>query len=217
MSWHTWISFFVASCLIALSPGPGALLSMSHGMAYGIKKASGTIAGLELGALLLFFVAGAGVGSLLLASEHLFMIIKTVGALYLVYLGLSQWRAKVEVASSLASDEQQTTPVRTQAPALKKRIAQGFLTNATNPKGIVFMVAVLPQFIHADAPLLPQLGVLALTMLCVDVIVMHGYALAASGMQGFFRNARAVKRQNRFFGGVLMGMGAALFLVKRTA
>lgn len=101
-------------------------------------------------------------------------------------------------------------------PSLRKRFLLGFFTNATNPKGVVFMVAVLPQFIVQDAALLPQLGILAATMCTIDIVVMHGYAFAASAMQRFFRDARAVKKQNRFFGGLLMAVGAGLFFVKRT-
>ena len=81
MTFATWITFFAAACLIAISPGSGAVLSMSHGLSYGVRKTSATIAGLEAGLLLVLFVAGAGVGSLLLASEAAFRVAKTVGAL----------------------------------------------------------------------------------------------------------------------------------------
>ncbi|MFT5644494.1 MAG: homoserine/homoserine lactone efflux protein, partial [Janthinobacterium sp.] len=91
MSFATWITFVIAACIIAVSPGSGAVLSMSHGLAYGVKKTSTTICGLQAGLLTVFFIAGAGVGSLLLASEIAFNIVKTVGALYLIYLGLCQW------------------------------------------------------------------------------------------------------------------------------
>lgn len=209
MSFATWITFVIAGSLIAISPGSGAVLAMSHGLAYGLKKASGTVLGLQLGLLLVFAIAGAGVGSLLLASELAFNIVKTVGALYLIYLGVSQWRARAEAGAIDAA----AMPAH---PSFGKRVLTGFLTNATNPKGIIFMVAVLPQFISNDAPLLPQLAILAATMLTIDTVVMHGYALLASSMQRFFRDARAVKRQNRFFGGVLVLVGGALFFVKRS-
>jgi homoserine/homoserine lactone efflux protein len=212
MSFTTWITFFFAACIIAVSPGSGAVLSMSHGLSYGVKKASGTILGLQLGLVLILFIAGAGVGSILMASEFAFNIVKTCGALYLIYLGVSQWRAKVEARRDVPAH----APVHTATPTFRKRFLLGFLTNATNPKGIVFMVAVLPQFIAHDAPLLPQLLILAVTMCTVDLAVMHGYAFAASSMQRFFRDAHAVKRQNQFFGGVLMAVGAALFFVKRS-
>ena len=77
------------------------------------------------------------------------------------------------------------------------------------------MVAVLPQFISPDASLLPQLLILGVTMCLVDLVVMHSYAFAASRMQRFFRDPRLLKKQNRFFGGVLMAIGTALFFVKR--
>ena len=130
-----------------------------------------------------------------------------MGALYLIYLGLSQWRARVAVAGDLHADAV--------VPSMRRRVLTGFLTNVTNPKGIIFMVAVLPQFISPTAPLLPQLLILAVTMCTIDQIVMHSYAFLASSMQRFFRDARAVKKQNRFFGGLLMAVGTALFFVKR--
>jgi homoserine/homoserine lactone efflux protein len=213
MNFHTWFTFFAACWLIAISPGSGAVLSMSHGLSYGVKRSSATIIGLQLGLLLILFVAGAGVGSILLASETMFMLVKTVGALYLIYLGFSQWRAKVDAATL----QQPQRAMQSTPPTLRKRVLLGFMTNATNPKGIIFMVAVLPQFISGDSALLPQLLLLAVTMCAVDLVVMHGYAFAASTMQGYFRDARAVRKQNRFFGGVLMGVGTALFFVKRSS
>jgi homoserine/homoserine lactone efflux protein len=210
MTFATWITFFVAACIIAVSPGSGAVLSMSHGLSYGVRKASGTILGLQAGLLLVLCIAGAGVGSLLLASELAFNVVKVVGALYLIYLGLGQWRAKVQVGTDSAAATAQSV-----APSLGKRVLTGFLTNATNPKGIIFMVAVLPNFINQHAPVLPQLLILAVTMCSIDLVVMHSYALLASSMQRYFRDARAVRKQNRVFGGLLMAVGAALFFVKR--
>ncbi|QBE63852.1 LysE family transporter [Pseudoduganella lutea] len=211
MSFATWLGFAISAIIIALSPGSGAVLSMSHGLSYGVKKASVTVMGLQLGLLLVLFIAGAGVGSLLLASEVAFNIVKTVGALYLIYLGLAQWRAKVKEGTEVE------VAARAVAPSVKRRLLTGFLTNATNPKGIIFMVAVLPQFITQGQPVLPQLLILAATMVAIDMTVMHGYAYLASTMQGYFRDARAMRWQNRVFGGLLMAVGTALFFVKRNA
>lgn len=209
MSFTTWITFVMAGTVIAISPGSGAVLSMSHGLAYGLRKASATVLGLQLGLLLVLAIAGAGVGSLLLASELAFTVVKVIGALYLIWLGLSQWRAEAQATK---------VPVAGLAahPSFGRRVLTGFLTNATNPKGIIFMVAVLPQFIASRSPVLPQLGILAVTMVAIDTTVMHGYAFLASSMQRYLRDARAVRLQNRFFGGVLMAVGALLFFVKRS-
>ena len=208
MDLQTWLAFFAASCLIAVSPGSGAVLSMSHGLSFGVRKTSATILGLQLGLLLILLIAGAGVGSLLLASEVAFSVVKVGGACYLIWVGLNQWRAGDR--SPIQGDEA--------APAgpWTKRCLTGFLTNATNPKGIIFMVAVLPQFMTDTRPLWTQLLVMALTTMAVDVVVMHGYAAGASAMRRLLRSAQAVRTQNRVFGGLLMAVGAGLFFVKRS-
>lgn len=210
MPFSTWITFVVAAIVIAISPGSGAIMAMSHGLAYGLRRASATVLGLQLGLLLLFFIAGAGVGSLVMASELAFGLAKTIGALYLIYCGVSQWRA---APAAMAGGEGAGSTV---LPSFARRVGIGFLTNATNPKGIIFMVAVLPQFIAKNAPLLPQLAILGATMVFIDCVVMHGYAGLAASMQRYFRDPRAIRKQNHFFGGVLVLVGAALFFVKRT-
>lgn len=216
MIFSTWLAFFFAACIIAISPGSGAVLSMSHGLSFGVKKTTSTILGLQAGLLLVLIIAGAGVGSLLLASEIAFNVVKVIGAAYLIYLGISQWRAKAGPQVVSANTDQPEVGTRQIIPGWRKRFIIGFLTNTTNPKGIIFMVAVLPQFITRDAPLLPQLLILGATMCMIDLIVMHSYAFAAASMQSWFRDAKAMTLQNRFFGGVLMAVGAALLFVKRT-
>jgi homoserine/homoserine lactone efflux protein len=213
MSFATWFSFFCAACLIAISPGSGALLSMSHGLSFGFKKASATILGLQLGVILVLLIAGAGVGSLLLASETAFQVVKLIGAGYLIYLGLSQFFSKNKLeAAELAGATNQFV-----VPSFSRRVLTGFLTNASNPKGIIFMVAVLPSFIDSSAPLLSQLAILGVTMVCVDATVMHAYALLASSFQQWLRNPKIEHVQTRVFGAVLMMVGVSLFFVKREA
>ena len=212
MAIDTWTAYLFASILIALSPGSGAVLAMSHGLSYGMRRTRATIAGLQLGLVIILLVAGAGVGSLLVASELAFSVVKVLGAGYLIYIGWSQWRSSNGIApegdADLAADAN--------GLSVKRRFLTGLLTNVTNPKGILFMVAVLPQFISPSRPLWPQLLVMALTTVAVDTVVMHGYAFAASRLQKLFNNARAVRLQNRVFGGMLMAVGAGLFFVKRS-
>ncbi|HVL10087.1 MAG TPA: LysE family transporter [Burkholderiaceae bacterium] len=207
MSASVWLAYFAACWVIAISPGSGAVLSMSHGLSYGLRQTSATILGLQAGLVFILLVAGGGLGALLLASETAFMVVKVVGALYLIYLGIQQWRAPVHAGPEAT--------VRVAPMSARRRFLIGLLTNATNPKGIIFMVAVLPQFIDPNRPLALQLFILAVTMCAVDLIVMHSYALLASRLQRFFRNVRAMRIQNRVFGSVLMGVGAALFFIKR--
>ncbi len=211
MDLHVWLAFLVASCVIAVSPGSGAVLSMSHGLSYGVRRTTATIFGLQLGLAVILLVAGLGVGAVLTASASAFMVVKVVGACYLLWLGWRQWRApvaKIEGDAALASEPDLSA---------SQRVLRGFLTNVTNPKGIVFMAAVLPQFIQPTRPLWLQLLVLLATTVMVDVTVMHGYAWLAARLQGMLRSVRARRAQNRVFGGVLMAMGAMLFMFKRSA
>ena len=144
MDFSVWMAFFAASWVIAISPGSGAVLSMSHGLAYGVRQTSMTIVGLQLGLAVILLIAGVGVGALLLASATAFTVVKVVGAAYLLYLGLKQWRAPVDAKASAAGESLVKHPG---LPTVRERVLTGFMTNVTNPKGILFMVAVLPQFI----------------------------------------------------------------------
>ena len=211
MDLHVWLAYFVASWAIALSPGSGAVLSMSHGLAYGVRQASATILGLQAGLAIILLVAGAGIGALLLASSTAFTVVKVLGAAYLLWLGFKQWNAPVLAAPDGASAAPQ------QALSARQRFMLGLFTNATNPKGIVFMVAVLPQFLSPDRPLWLQLLILLATTLGVDVVVMHGYAALASSLRRWLSSARTRRGQNRVIGGVLMTMGPSLAFVGRVA
>ena len=212
MDWHVWLAYFLAAWLSALSPGSGAVLSMSHGLQYGVRQTTATIVGLQIGLASILLVAGAGVGALLLASTTAFMVVKVLGAGYLIWLGVKQWRAPVDGAASDAA-----APSEPAGLSVRQRLLRGALTNATNPKGIVFMVAVLPQFIDPNKPLALQLAILLVTTLAVDSVVMHGYAFLASRLRALMQSVRARRAQNRVFGGVLMGMGASLLMVDRVS
>ena len=211
MDMELWFAFMVACWLIALSPGSGAILAISHGSVYGVRRTSATIAGLQTGLLVILLVAGLGVGSVLIASATAFTVLKVLGALYLMYLGIKQWR---NTHGMLEGDVVQQAVAEGQGD-WKKRFMTGMLTNVTNPKGIVFMVAVLPQFIDPLRPLWLQLLILLATSVGVDLIVMHGYAFLASRAQRWLATAKARRAQNRVFGGVLMAMGASLLLVRK--
>ena len=117
--------------------------------------------------------------------------------------------ASLPTASSFSGAAQPAT-------SWQKRTLSGFLTNATNPKGIIFMVAVLPQFMTPDRPLWLQLLILSVTTLAIDTVVMHGYAASASVLRRLLRDSKAMRIQNKVFGGLLMLVGMGLFFVKRS-
>ena len=229
MELHVWTAYLLAIILISISPGSGALLTMTHSMARGPRGVLPGVLGLQVGLVVILLVSGFGLGALLLASEQAFLVLKWTGAAYLFWLGLSQWRSasRDDEAMNQATNAGQpapssralwrTTAVSAHTPA-RACFVQGLLTNVTNPKGIVFMVAVLPQFLDPARPLWPQLLLIALTSVAVDFVVMRfGYATLAAGLQRLMRRPGAQRVQGRLFGGVLMGLGVSLVFVKRTA
>ena len=161
--------------------------------------------------MVILLVAGLGVGSVLLASATAFTVLKVLGALYLMYLGIRQWR---NTHGMLEGDVVQQAVAEGQG-TWKKRFMTGLLTNVTNPKGIVFMVAVLPQFIDAQRPIALQLVVMALTMTLIDIVVMHGYALSGRLLRRVLSTPGAVRWQNHVFGSVFVLLGVALLFTQR--
>lgn len=200
MSFETWLAFFVAAWLISLSPGPGALSCMAAGMRHGFRRASWNILGLELGVILLVAIVAAGLGAVLAASHLLFGLIKWAGVGYLIWLGVCQWRAEPK---PLVADAQADG-------ARLGLVTRAFLINASNPKGIVFMLAVLPQFIDLQRPLAAQYLICLATLLFTDIVVMCGYTLLAAKVLSALRDPGHLRWINRCFGGLFVGAGLLL-------
>ena len=209
MPLDTWLAFFVASWLISLSPGAGAISCMTAGMRFGYRRGLWNILGLELGIMLVLVIVAAGLGAVLAASETAFAIVKWLGAGYLVWLGIQQWRAP---AAPIALDGAVSAEGFPRALVLR-----GFLVNATNPKGILFMLAVLPQFIDPAAPQAPQYVICALTLIFTDLVVMSAYTGLAARMLRLLRAPRHLRALNRAFGGLFVGAGALLATFHRAA
>jgi homoserine/homoserine lactone efflux protein len=207
MALETWLAFFVACWVISLSPGAGAIASMSAGLQYGFWRGYWTALGLQVGLALQIVIVAAGVGAILATSALAFSLIKWFGVLYLVYLGYRQWRA---LPSDLATESSERPLGRPLTLVLR-----GFLVNISNPKAIIFMLAVLPQFVNPQAPLLAQYWVMGVTMICVDLIVMAGYTGLASRVLRVLRSPRQQRLMNRCFGVLFVGAAALLATVRR--
>jgi homoserine/homoserine lactone efflux protein len=208
MALQTWLAFFVACWVISLSPGAGAIASMSSGLQYGFWRGYWTALGLQLGLALQIAIVAAGVGAILATSALAFSLIKWFGVLYLVYLGYRQWQAQ---PADLATAPEQRPIGRPLTLVLR-----GFLVNISNPKAIIFMLAVLPQFIDPQAPLLAQYLLMGVTMICVDLLVMAGYTGLASRVLRLLRTPRQQRLMNRSFGALFVGAAALLATVRRT-
>jgi homoserine/homoserine lactone efflux protein len=208
MPLETWLAFFVAAWLISLSPGAGAISCMAAGMRYGYARAMWNILGLQLGILFVLAIVAAGLGAIIAASTTLFAVVKWLGAAYLVYLGIRQWRAPAAPVTDAGADVTGTP---------RQLVVRGFLVNATNPKGIVFMLAVLPQFIDPALPQLPQYLVCGATLFFTDLVVMSGYTGLAAKVLRVLREPHHVRWVNRTFGGLFVAAGAVLATFRRAA
>ncbi|UCJ17332.1 homoserine/homoserine lactone efflux protein [Pseudomonas sp. MM211] len=206
MALETWLAFFVACWLISLSPGAGAIASMSAGLQYGFLRGYWNALGLQLGLALQIAIVAAGVGAVLATSALAFSLIKWFGVAYLVYLGWRQWRA-------LPADMTVTGERPIGRPL--SLVLRGFLVNFGNPKAIVFMLAVLPQFINPHAPLTEQYLIIGVTMVTVDLIVMAGYTGLAVRVLRLLRTPRQQRIMNRSFGALFVGAAALLATVRR--
>ncbi|GAL23369.1 homoserine/homoserine lactone efflux protein [Vibrio maritimus] len=137
MDYHVWFAYVVTAIVFSLAPGSGTVNSISNGLSYGTRKSLAAIAGLQIGLAIHIMLVGAGIGALVAKSALAFSIIKWVGVVYLIWLGIQKWR---DTSSVKASSEHES---RTAGQLLRSAV----LINLTNPKSIVFLVALFPQFI----------------------------------------------------------------------
>jgi threonine/homoserine/homoserine lactone efflux protein len=201
MDLHAWLLYLAASLALSLSPGPNGLLALTHGAMYGHRKATATIAGGALGFVLLIALSMFGIGALLKASLVWLTVLKLAGGAYLVWLGIQLWRSP-PIADSLSAALGAVSALRL--------FRQGFLSAATNPKGILFFAAFLPQFIDPHRSLWVQFAIMAGTFAATEITYELLVAIAAHRVKRWL--ARAGRRFNQACGTVfaLLGLGLAL-------
>ena len=207
MAFDVWLGFFAACWVISLSPGAGAVASMSSGLQYGFRRGYWNVIGLQIALALQILIVAAGVGAVLATSALAFNLIKWFGVAYLLYLAYKQWQQAPSTISAEQRAEQQVQPLA--------MMFRGFLVNISNPKAIVFMLAVLPQFITPSEPLVPKYGLMMATMIAVDMIVMAGYTCLAAKVLLFLRSPRQQRILNRSFASMFAGAASLLSLVHR--
>lgn len=207
MSLAVWLSLVVAMLAISLTPGAGAINTMSNAMSVGWRRSVWGVVGQQIALIVHLLIVAAGVGVIVANSPVLFEGIRYVGAAYLVYLGIRLITAKpVEEA-----DEVDTTRAEESNWAILRR---GFWVNLLNPKAVVFFLAFIPQFISPDRDLWQQYLVLGLTVVGIDVIVMWGFfAVVARPFKRMTATRRGQLTLNRVFGSLFVGVAALLLFV----
>lgn len=208
MDLQLWHTFVVASVVLLTIPGPTIILVLTYALTQGRKVALASAAGVALGDLIAMSASLAGLGALVLASATLFTIIKWIGAIYLVWMGIGMIRSAGQATVGAAD-----------APALPAgRVFRHAVTvTALNPKSIVFFIAFVPQFIRPEASLLPQFGVLIATFVALAFANALMFALLADRLRGTIRKPAVLRWMTRAGGGVLVAMGAATATLRRAA
>mgnify|MGYP000965566462 CR=1 FL=1 len=200
MTFEWWFAYLLTSIILSLSPGSGAINTMTTSISHGYRGAASSIAGLQTGLGIHIVLVGIGLGTLFSRSVLAFEVLKWAGAAYLIWLGIQQWRA----AGSL---DLNTLAVSHNRSRLFKRAV---FVNLTNPKSIVFLAALFPQFIVPHQPQVIQYVVLGATTIIVDVIVMIGYATLAQRIAAWIKGPKQMKALNKVFGSLFVLVGALL-------
>ena len=203
-----WLAFVASSAILLIIPGPTILTVISYSLAHGRRANVPLVAAVALGDSTALVVSLLGLGALLATSAFWFTAVKLAGGIYLLYLGIRLLRAGIS----------STAPPTHAAPGSRlKLFANTYLVTALNPKGIVFFVAFLPQFISPHAPVAPQLWVLAATFVVMATLNAALYALFAASASKLLSSPVAQRRFNLAGGSLLSAAGVWALLAKRPA
>ena len=208
MSIELWLAFVAASAVLLIIPGPTILTVISYSMAHGRLANVPLVAAVALGDSTALLVSLLGLGALLEGSAFWFTVVKWVGGLYLLYLGIKLLRAGISSAE---------LPKPAAAGSRWRLFANTYLVTALNPKGIVFFVAFLPQFITPGASATGQLWVLAVTFVVMASLNATLYAVFAASARRLLASPRAQRRFNLAGGSLLSAAGVWALLAKRPA
>ncbi|MBG0740912.1 LysE family transporter [Paeniglutamicibacter antarcticus] len=205
MEFSLWLALLGAGAMISLTPGAGAINTMSNALTSGFRRSIWGILGQQLALIIHIAIVAAGVGLLVSSSPLAFHIIRYAGAAYLIYLGIRKLLTK----PSTNPDDSATA-----AESGRSMFLRGFWVNLLNPKAIVFFLAFMPQFIRADAPLAPQYAVLTATVVLIDVVVMWFiFAAGAKQLKHLTGSPRGQLTLNSSFGVLFIGVGLLLALL----
>lgn len=197
-SWPLFSAFLLASVVLAVTPGPGVFYIVTRSLIQGRSSGLISVAGVALGNLGNALAASVGLAALFAVSSSAFMVVKYVGALYLVYLGVKMLReTHTEISASMS-----------QAASPGRIFRDGFILALFNPKTTIFFAAFLPQFLNADVPPMFQTMMLGALFVAIAAITDSIYAIGASSLAPALARARGSRRIGGFLGGsTFIGLG----------
>lgn len=207
MAFDLWLAFVAASTALLLIPGPTVLLVLSYALSKGRSVAVASATGVALGDLIAMTASLAGLGALVLASATLFAALKWIGAAYLVWLGIKLIRSAPTSGLSMPQAADVTA---------SHVLGHTAAVTALNPKSIAFFIAFVPQFLAADAPLLPQFAILIVTFVALATVNAFAYALLADRMRHLIKRPAILTWITRAGGGALVTMGILTATLRRS-
>ncbi len=208
MSLELWLAFVAASAVLLLIPGPTILTVISYSLAHGRRANVPLVAAVALGDATALALSLLGLGAILASSALWFTVVKSAGGLYLIYLGIRLLRRGVAPAEITAPDV---------PGSLWRLFANTWLVTALNPKGIVFFVAFLPQFVTPGADVARQLWILAATFVAMAIVNATLYAVFAAAAHRMLTAPRAQRGFNLAGGTLLAVAGVWALLARRPA
>ena len=207
MDFQIWLAFAAASITLLLIPGPTVLLVLSYAISQGKRVALATVGGVALGDFIAMSASLAGLGALVLASATLFTVLKWVGAVYLVYLGVKLFKS----AATASLGDLETVTETSESSVFGHAAA----VTALNPKSIVFFIAFVPQFVVVDSPLLPQFSILIATFVGLAALNALAYAILADKLRSRIAQPTVLAWFSRLGGSALIAMGVATAAYRR--
>lgn len=204
MSIETLIIYLSLVLAVTSTPGPAVLFIMSTTLSYGWQKSIVVALGNILGLLFVGVISVTGLGIIVQSSEYIYNIIKYIGAIYLIYLGI---KLILKKEFELKNIENNLTYTNISS---KKIFLQAFVVAISNPKVIVFLTALFPQFIILDKALIPQFSILIVIYMFSSFLCLMIYSLLAHRAKNWLNKNNRVKTMNRTSGAVFIGFGALL-------
>lgn len=204
MDLNFWLLYVSVVFMASIIPGPSMLLALTHGIKYGYKRSISTALGNTTASIIQVIIAISGLSIVFTTSGMLFLIIKYLGALYLIYIGIMLFRTPTE---NLLNNENITNN-----SSLFNLFSQAFLIAIGNPKAIIFFTALFPQFISKDGAPLLQYIIMTITLGVIAFIAMMIYSIAGDRATNFIKNSFIRRALNRITGGIFISAGCGLAL-----
>lgn len=204
MEFHIFIAFATATSIMIALPGPSVILTIAHSISFGWRPAIATVAGETAGIAVQLLIAAVGFVSILNYAAQAFECIRWVGAVYLIYLGIKQWKSAnnpIEIHQSKVSK--------------KNLFVQGLIITIPNPKSLLFIAAFLPQFIDPTRPVITQFSIIVPTFLIITFTITSVWALAAGSARVFLGSRKSIRAVSKTSGGLMVLAGIGLAAARR--